>query len=265
MINIGVAQWCLDYQGVNAVFRAASLRLSAIQIDVGGDEGAPFLDSAVVQSAYLQAVKETGVEISAIGANALNDYGMTSPVTSKSSNECWNLIQLAIDGAKNMGVKLVFLPSFAKGEIRDEIGLLRTAELLDRACSVAAKYHILIATENTLGIEGNLKLLKYVDQPNLKILLDTLNPALWGHQVPELVRGLREYLCSQIHAKDGVGGGMGNTLLNTGEANFSETIEALLASDFQGLLILENEYKQQTENRIKRDIETVQALWRQEG
>ena len=265
MINIGVAQWCLSQQGVDAIFQSASLGLSVIQIDAGGDEGAPFLDSPIVQAAYLRAARETEVKISAIGINLLNFYGMTNPIGSNASNECWNMIQLAINAAKRMHVDLVFLPSFDEGEIRDDIGLLRTAKLLSMACDIADEHHIVVASENTLGINENRKLLTSVNRPNFKILLDTLNPVLWGYQVPEMIRGLWRYMCNQIHAKDGINGNMGNAPLNTGQANFSETVATLFSLNFNGYFILENEYKQQAKKRLKEDINTLRMLWREQG
>jgi sugar phosphate isomerase/epimerase len=261
MVKIGVAQWCLDCKGVNAVLRAADLRFSAIQIDAGGADGAPFLDSEKTQDKYLQAVQDTGVEILAIGVNILNDYGLKNSVDSKASKEIWHFIKMSIDAAAKMGIGLVFLPSFDKNEIQDKHDLIRTITLLNNTCLYASDYQVMIATENTLGVEDNQRLLKAVNHPRLKILIDTLNPVLWGHCPSDLIKKLWPYMCNQIHVKDGINGIMGNASLGKGDANFLETARTLQNLGFSGYIILENEYSNDAESRANDDMNVINRLF----
>lgn len=261
MVHIGIAQWCLDCKGVNAVYRSADLGFSAIQIDAGGADGAPFLDSEKTQNKYLQAVQDTGVEISAIGVNILNDYGLKNSVDSKASKEIWHFIKMSIDAAAKMGIGLVFLPSFDKNEIQNNHDLIRTIALLNNTCLYASEFKVLIATENTLGVDGNLRLFKAINHPGLKILIDTLNPVLWGHCPSDLIKKLWPYICNQIHAKDGINGIMGNASLGKGDANFLETARTLQNLGFPGYIILENEYFNDAESRVNEDMNVINKLF----
>jgi sugar phosphate isomerase/epimerase len=256
----------LDRTGVDAVYRAAELGLSAIQIDAGEPGVAPLLNESAVRRAYQRAAQEAGVRITALAVNLLNIYGMTNPAGSEKFNRCWDAIVIALDAAADMDVELVYLPSFNDGEIRGQADLARTAEVLQRACRHVEDTKVLVATENTLGPAETLLLIEAVAHPKLRVLIDSLNPVLWGHRPSELVHRLWPYMCNQVHAKDGTGGVMGNALLNTGQANFAETVSTLQLQGFSGYVILENEYPNDFQASIARDMATIRRLFdAQEG
>jgi sugar phosphate isomerase/epimerase len=145
--------------------------------------------------------------------------------------------------------------------MRAEQDLQHTAEVLQAACDQAAPYALTLATENTLGLEDNLKLLAAVGRPNLRVLLDTQNPFMWGHAVPALVAGLWPHLSDQVHVKDGLGAEMGNAVLGQGEAGFLETAQALRARAFDGWLISENDYHGERRSLAARDIAVLAGLF----
>ncbi len=264
MIGIGVTQWCLDCTGIDTVYRAADLGFSALQIDAGEPGKDGFLGDVRVQHAYRQAAQRAGIEITAIGLNIFSVQSMDDAETGENANSCWHVLSCAIEAAAAMNIGLVFLPSFYSGEIRTEQDLRITAAFLRRACLYAQERGVLVATENTLDDSGNRRLLALVDHPNIRVLLDALNPVLWGHHVPTLVKNLWPYLCNQVHAKDGVDGIMGNAPLGTGQAKFLETAQVLRALDFSGYLILENEYAQDTEKRVAQDVTVITQVFPQE-
>jgi len=261
MIKIGIAQWCLDCYGVEAVYKAYELGFSAIQIDAGGSNGAPFLNNSVVQKAYTKAIQSTGIEISAIGINILNDYDIKSVEGSEEDKKRWNIIKSTINSASKMNIDLIFFPSFNKNEIQCEQDFITTSKILRKACEYANTFGINIATENTLGIAENLKLLKIVNNPDFHILIDTLNPVLWGHNTAELIKSLWPYMCNQVHAKDGKEDVMGNACLGTGKANFLETMTVLKYMGFSGTIILENEYNKETDIHMDRDISIIKKVF----
>jgi L-ribulose-5-phosphate 3-epimerase len=261
MIRIGVTQWSLDGRGAETVRRAAELGFAAIHLDAGELGGDLRLDDPALQAAYRQAAQATGVAITAIAPGYLNDYGLTSPAGSENAERCRRLIQIAVDAAAQLNVPLVFLPSFRASEIRDDADLRRTAEVLQETCAYAAAHGLLVATENTLGAADNLKLLEAVGRPNLRVLLDTQNPYLWGHHVAGLVERLRPHLSAQVHVKDGRQGQMGNALLGAGEAGFAETMRALQAGGFSGDLISENDYLGERQANAARDLAVLSELF----
>jgi len=261
MTRIGVTQWCLDRGGVDAVYRAAELGLSAIQIDAGGWAAAPFLNDPAVREAYKRAAQETGVKIIGIGVNQLNIDGMTNSSGSEKAQKCWDAIQIALDAAIAMDVDLVFLPSFNDSEIRNETDLQRTAEVLRHACNYVADHALMVAAETTLGVSGHQALIEAVGHPKLCVLIDSLNPVLWGHRPAELIQEFWSIMSDQFHAKDGINGIMGSALLDIGQANFAETAAVLKSLAFSGYVILENEYKSDFETSIGKDIATIKRLF----
>jgi L-ribulose-5-phosphate 3-epimerase len=256
-IRIGVTQWSVDGEGPDALHRAAALGFEAMHLSSGEPEDAQTLDDVSLRDGYLQAARDTGVAISAIAPGGLNDLGLTSPSDSPNARACWDSIRIAIDAAVEMDVPLVFLPSFRAGEIRDARDMRRTAELLASACDYVAGRPVSIATENTLGADGNLRLLAGAGRPDLRVLLDTQNPALWGHRVAFLIDALWPHLADQVHAKDGRDGEMGNTLLGEGEASFLESAGALRDRGFAGAVISENDYHGERSHLAARDIQVM--------
>jgi sugar phosphate isomerase/epimerase len=215
----------------------------AIHLSSGEVDGDPAerLDDAGLRERYLKAARDAGVAITALAPGDLNDLGITSPPGSGNAAKVAESIGIAIEAAAAMDVPLVFLPSFRAGEIHDDSDLERTAAVLAGACDAAAG-RVTIATENTLGADDNLRLLAAAGRSDLRILLDTQNPFLWGHRVASMVDPLWQHLVAQVHVKDGRGGDMGNAVLGEGESGFLETAEAMRACGFAGVAISENDY-----------------------
>ena len=260
MVSVGVAQWCLDCHGVAALYRAAELGLSVIQIDAGGDGSAPLVSQPAVQRAYMKAMQSTGMSITAIGVNSLNSCELQEAKSSAAYSKCWDDTRRAIDAAVEMSVELVFLPSFEKAEMLTADDVLRTGDLLHSACVYAEGSKIVVATENTLGVAGNLKLLAAAGHEKLRVLIDSLNPVLWGHDPRTLLIELWPYVCNQVHAKDGINDQMGNAAMNTGQANFAATMRVLQSLGFSGYMIIENEYDRDLEARLLHDAAVIRQL-----
>jgi sugar phosphate isomerase/epimerase len=263
MGRIGVCQWSVDGRGVETLHQAAALGFNAIHLDAGDLDSDLSLERLAVRADYMRAARETGVWIGALSP-PLNDYGLCSPAGSTDANRCRDLIRVAIDAAAEMDVPLVFFPSFRVGEIKSDDDLARTAEALAEACAYAQGRPVSLASENTLGLEGNLRLLQAAGCSNLTVLLDTQNPVLWGYDVPEMVDGLWAQLSDQVHVNDGSGGQMGNSLLGQGESGFAATAGRLRAHGFAGTLISENDYLGERRVNAAPDIAAMAAILKAE-
>ena len=114
-VRIGVTQWSLDGRGAETVHRAAALGFGAIHLDSGELDGDLRLDDDRVRGAYRRAADETGVEIVAIAGGELNALGLTSLPGTVNATRCRDSIRIAIDAAVDLGVPVVFLPSFRRG------------------------------------------------------------------------------------------------------------------------------------------------------
>lgn len=261
MVTIGVTQWSVDGNGVDTLFNAGQLGFKMIHIDAGALGGDLLLNDTRLQKAYSQAEVDSGVKIGAIAPGYLNEYGITSPTGSLNASRCWDLMRIAIDAAVEMNVGLVFIPSFRASEICTEDDFKRTTAFLQKACDYADPYDLRVATENTLGVNGNLQLIREVAHPKFRILIDTLNPVLWGHNPVDLLNQLWPHIAPQIHVKDGINGEMGNAVLGAGEGNFAETGRTLVSLGFDGILISENDYCGERSIFAAQDISTIQKLF----
>jgi sugar phosphate isomerase/epimerase len=264
-IRFGVTQWSLDGDGPGTLRLAAELGFASIHLSSGDLDGGLRLDRDTVREAYRRAASDAGVRIDAISPAGLNDLGLTSPPGSREAARCAESIRIAIDAAIDMGVPLVFLPSFRAGEIRTDDDLRRTADVLAEACEMAAGTSVTVATENTLGVDGDRALLDASGRSDLRILLDTQNPVLWGHSPPALVDDLWPFLVDQVHVKDGLDGEMGNAPLGEGDAGFDATADALRRHGFAGALISENGYHGERRVLARRDIAALTARFGTDG
>jgi sugar phosphate isomerase/epimerase len=258
---IGIAQWCLDCIGTEAISRAAALGLGAIHLDFGK----PGEDFCIGTREWLELYRHSanihGIAIRALALNVIEQLGAVGAPDAEPSRKCYDLLRSSIDAAVELGVRLVYVPSFNANEVHNELELDRTADFLREACIHAGESGVEIATENTLGVEDNRALLSKVSHRNLRILIDLYNPVIWGHSVRSLVEAVRPYMCDQIHAKDGRGGFLGNAGLGEGDGRFHETASFLASSAFEGTIVLENDYRSDAERRIAHDLSIVKRYF----
>ncbi|WP_239015255.1 sugar phosphate isomerase/epimerase family protein [Archangium violaceum] len=256
MVRFGLATWMLDEPGPAALDTAARLGLSCVQVEYAAPGLAHHAGDPAVRESYRRARERTGVAIVGMGAKAVNDLGMTAPAGTPAHDRCRAVMHGAIDAAADLEIPLVFFPSFRASQIHDDEGLRHTARLLREACRRAADQGLCVGSENTLGAEGNHRLVDVVDAPNFRVILDSFNPTLFGHRVPPLLEALHGHIADQVHAKDGVGGRMGSAPLGTGEGRFDETMAALRTLGFSGCILLENDYRGAA-HRIPADLDTL--------
>jgi L-ribulose-5-phosphate 3-epimerase len=139
--------------------------------------------------------------------------------------------------------------------------LERTARFLQDACIYAEGSCVDIASENSLGVRDNLEMIHRVDHPKFYILLDLYNPVRWGHSVKEIAGALKQHLATQIHAKDGCDGQMGNVTLGAGDGDFHRTASFLASCGFDGTVILENNYKSEAERAVELDLSILRRYF----
>ncbi len=259
MIRFGVCQWIMDCSGVEALPRAAELGFEGIQLGIAEENRA--IHEPALQNAYLRASQETGVAIVGFGINSMNVLPLFSPPDSDEGRRCHDLMRSALDTALAMGVGLVYCPGFFDAEIRTDEQLQRAAAMLRRGCEHIEGQPVLLATENTLDAARNLRLLELVDHPSLRVLIDSYNPVLYGHQAAALLHDLpARYQSKQMHAKDGRNQVMGNVPLGQGEGRFEDFVQALKDLGFEGWLISETDYRSNADELAAADLATMNAL-----
>ena len=242
-MTIGVTGWSFDGEDAARIQLAASSGFGAIQIGVGCIDDCRNLASARWRRRIQAASRSNRIEVAGLALNVLERWGVGKSPTGAARRRALALVGIAAKTATELGASLVYVPSFGRNRIDGDRSLDCAAAFLGMACRIAADYNLTLASENTLDVAGNLALIGKVGHPSFRILIDTYNPLIWGHDTAELIAGLGPYLCSQAHVKDGIGGATGSAPLGDGEGKVHEALRAFATAGFAGTFFLENDYR----------------------
>lgn len=255
MNNLGLTQWFVSHSSnPNLTAFIKELGFGYLHINAGIPSDPYYIGKLETQRLYLNAIDQYDVCVSAISVDVIENQGFLVNERLTIDPYLQTIIENVINAAYRLNVPLVYFPSFNLSRIKNSTDLNMMIKILQFACDFSAQYKIDIATENTLSAAGNLILLNKANRPNLKLLLDTLNPILWGHSVTAFIDNLYPYITSQIHVKDGVDKQMGSLRLGQGDAKLETTLTALFNKGFDGSFIFENNYLEKNELLIKEDL-----------
>lgn len=241
--KIGTTEWVLPEKGPAALAYAKQFGLSNIQIDFHQPNDTHCLERNEVIEQYLKASQETGVTITAIAINVINQIGLSQ-----------ELLLKAISAAQRLKVKLIFIPSFRNNEIKTAVDFNETVAFYRSACTIANRDQIILASENSLSISQNKRLIQAINQKNFKLIFDSYNPILFNHDPVKMIQPFWPYLANQIHLKDGTDHIAGNCPIGAGDANIQTILLHLKKQNFDGYLMLENRYDNQPKEALQNDI-----------
>lgn len=268
-MNLGICQWSLPVAGPYGVKVAKELGFSGIQIDIGSYEDNFPLSHPLVQKGYKYYSEKYDIELLSIAVRPLDLYGTTRPKGDERKEIALLAIEKSIAAAKSLEISRVMLPNFQDGEIKTNNDFKNVVETLKWACDLAAKSNIEIATENLLSAMELKKLFREVDRKNLTLYFDTQNYFLnHRYDTASLIQDFKEYLCDEIHVKDGAENVLSGALLGEGASAFDKSSEALKKINYNGWLVLENYYhlsplseEGHIETLIKKDITTLKSFF----
>ena len=255
-IKIGITEWALPVDGPYGFKVAAEVGFEGIQLDVGSYERNFPKTKKVVQDAYLEAAEKFGITYTAIGCNELDNFNMVAPKGYKNRTIALRTIISAIDAAAAMDIPIVMVQSFLASAIETEQDFNRAVNVIKYISEYAAgKGDLTIGIENLLSVDGLMRLIGEVDNPNVKIYFDTQNYYLHERaNVAEMVEPLMPYIC-QVHVKDGYKFDVepSGALLGEGASGFYKTIEELRKYEYTGWLISENFYDRGPISQLSED------------
>ena len=225
-----------------AKIRIGSCRLDLAQTREAGLEGMelPIRDSGdklllsdpAVRQGYRRQMQETGVIIPSLMMALLN----TNPLASDPRAPGW--LEQSIDAAEDLGAKVILLPFFGKGNLRQPDGTLKqeagdvVVRRLQAAAPRAKDAGVVLALENTLSASQNMEILARIDNEAVEIYYDVGNLTRKGYDVPAEIRFLKNRIAS-IHFKDG------KSYLGEGEIEFEPIAAAIVDIGYQGWIVLE--------------------------
>lgn len=204
--RVGVCDWMiLKRQKLGAFQLTKDIGADGLELDMGGLGNRPTFDSKLGDPAareqFLAKARELDVEICSI---AMSGFYAQSFAEREGVER---MVQDAMDTAKAMGVKVLFLPLGVQGDLvkRPE---LRPAvvERLRAAGKQAEAAGVVIGVETALDAAGEAALLDEIGSPAVKSYFNLANAYQNGRDVLAELRTLGKDRIVQIHASntDGV-------------------------------------------------------------
>ena len=225
--RIGACDWSIGKSDATSFELAKRLGLDGVEVEMGSAEGRLPLRQPERQRAYLEAARQNGIAIASLAMGVFNNVALKSePVAA-----LWLLD--GIEVARALGVKVILLACFGRGELKgDKAGLERVTELFREAAPRAEKAGVILGFENYLSAEENLEVLEKVGSPALQVYYDVGNSTDKGYDIYREIRLLGKRIC-QFHFKDA------RFLLGKGRIDFKKVREAMDDIEYSGWIHLE--------------------------
>lgn len=226
--KIGVCDWTIGKRSNPASLEMAKrLGLDGVQVDFGSGENDLPLCNPKLQKKYIEAVQRHGVQIASLALAILNDV----PYKSDPRAERW--VSESIDVCKSMGVNVVLIAFFGKGDLRnDPKGIDVVVERLKKVAPKAEDAGVFLGFESWLSAEQHLGIIDRVGSPTIKVYYDVANSHKAGYDIYEEIRLLGKQIC-EFHAKDY------DDLYGKGTIAFEEVRKAMDDIGYRGWIVME--------------------------
>ena len=227
--RIGACDWSLGMRGRTEAFAVAKkLGLDGVQVSMGGVDNDLQLRRPDVQQAYREASAAAGVQIGGIALDIMNQV----PYKSDPRTEQW--VSDTVDVAKALGVRVILLAFFDKGDLRDDpAGQAEVIRRLKAVAPRAEKNGVVLGIESWLNAADLMRILDAVGSQGVRVYYDLANSTQMGYDILAEIRQLgRERIC-EFHAKEN------GFLLGQGRIDFPAVRKALDAIEYTGWLQIE--------------------------
>ena len=251
IVKFGVCDWTIGKTGDPAALELASkLGLEGVQVSLNIKNGSLELGQAALQKSYLDLARKHGLAIASFAIGDLNNL----PFKSDPRAEQW--LEQSIDICRAMDVKVVLVPFFGKGDLRnDPKGMEEVIERLKRIAPKAEKAGVILALESWLSAEDHLKIIKDVGSPAVQVYYDVGNSQEAGYDIFKEIRLLGDRIC-QFHAKDY------KALYGQGSMDFKAVRKAMEDIGYRGWFVLEGtELPLGIEKSVRYDLDYLKAVF----
>jgi sugar phosphate isomerase/epimerase len=251
VIKFGVCDWTIGKPGdPYALELAGRLGLEGVQVSLIPEGVHLALARPELQRAYQAAAESTGVKIASFAIGELNNVPFKRDIRA----DRW--LEEGIGIAKAMGVKIILVPFFGAGELRnDRPGMEEVGLRLRRLAPIAERAGVVLALESYLSAEEHLWLLDRVGSPAVKLYYDVANSREAGWDIFREIRLLGDKIV-EFHAKD-------NTdLYGKGSMDFVAVRKAMEEIGYSGWLIIEgSKLPLGIEPSIRYDLEYLKRVF----
>jgi len=223
-LHIGACAWSLGKSSDPAAFAIAKeIGLEGIMVNLGSVANNMHLRDKTLQQAYLKESERTEIKISSIAIGELNSV----PYKSDSRTEEW--VSDSIDVAMNLGVSVVLLAFFEKGDLRnDAAGKKEVVSRLKKVASKAEKMGITLGIESYLSAEELTDMIQQVGSKSIKVYYDFRNSADAGYDVIKEIKFLGKEAICELHIKEN------GQLLGEGTLDWNKIAATLIDIGYYG-------------------------------
>lgn len=214
------------------LLEAKQAGLEGAELRVGNAADRLDIADPAIRQTYKDQMRETGLPVSSLMMGLLN----SNPLATEPRAPAW--LEQSIEGAKDLGAKVILVAFFSKGNLLDDNKQIKKADVdevvkrLKVAAPLAKAAGVTLAIENLLSAQQNLEILDRVGHESVQIYYDVFNLAGQGYDVLSEIRLLRQHIVS-IHFKNGP------RYLDDGQVKFPPVVDVIQEIGYQGWIILE--------------------------
>lgn len=226
--KIGACDWSFGKPGDPAAFDLAKeIGLDGVQVSLGTAANDMRLRRPDIQQQYKDAAKKAGLEIASLAIGEMNN------VPYKSDPRTIEWVSDSIDVSQALGVRVVLLAFFNKGDLRnDKAGIDEVVKRLKAVAPKAEKAGVILGIESWLSAEEHLDILERVGSKAVQVYYDVANSNHMGYDIYREIRTLGKLIC-EFHAKEN------GALLGQGKVDFRKVREALDDLGYRGWIQIE--------------------------
>lgn len=252
-MKFGIRDGMLRVPGESLFTKARELGFDGVELCLGKNyrEHPLFSEEGIER---IHALSEAaGVGVSSFSPGVFCSYTYTHP-DGAVRVEGMRMVNHLSRVAPQFGVKVILVPFFGEGAIRD-VSDPRLIDGLRRTGEVAAKYGVTLGVESTLNAEDHLTLLDAVGLESVGVYYDMGNATHYGYDSPTEIRTLGKRIC-QIHMKD-----LGGKHLGEGGVDFQAVGDAIRSIGYDGWLVLETPTGEDPDVGNKRNLHYTKELF----
>lgn len=191
----------LKRQKLSAFELTKELGADGLEVDMGGLGNRETFDNKLADPAtrqqFLDKAKELNLEICSLAMTGFYAQSFATRPTYQ------RMIQDCIDTMKAMNVKVAFLPLGIQGDLKKNPELRPAiVERLKVAGKMAEEAGVVIGIETALSAKEEVKLLKEIGSPAIKIYFNFSNPLKEGRDLYKEIKILGKDRICQIHCTD---------------------------------------------------------------
>ena len=213
--------------------QAREAGLEGVEVRVGDAADRLEIADPKVRGRYQEQMQQTGLPICSLMMGLLNSY----PLASDPRAPAW--LEQSIDAARDLGARVILVAFFGNGDLLGSDGKVKETDVdavirrLKNAAPRAKDAGVILAIENYLNGEQNLRILDRINHDAVKLYFDVYNTGTTkGHNVPADIRLLRDRI-AQFHFKNG------DHYLDDDKAKFEPIAAAIKEIGYRGWVVLE--------------------------